>query len=100
MATLAVHAKDAPNKVFRPLLKRIEAGAADARNFVKKAVNWALRQIGKRNAALHDEAVATAERILAQDTAPARWIARDALNELNNPVQLARIRAKAQNRKA
>jgi 3-methyladenine DNA glycosylase AlkD len=94
MATLAVHAKDAPDKAFRPLLKRIEAGAGDARNFVKKAVNWALRQIGKRNAALHAEAVACAERILDQDTPAARWVARDALKELQDPVQRARIKAK------
>ncbi len=77
MATLAVHAKDAPDAAFRPFLKRIEAGASDARNFVKKAANWALRQIGKRNAALTVAAIACAERILAQDTAPARWVARD-----------------------
>ncbi len=94
MATLAVHAKDAPDTAFRPFLKRIEAGAGDARNFVKKAVNWALRQIGKRNAALRAEAVAAAQRILAQDTPPARWIARDALKELEDPVQMARIQAK------
>lgn len=94
MATLAVHAKDAPDAAFQPFLKRIEAGASDPRNFVKKAVNWALRQIGKRNAALNAQAIACAVRILAQDTAPARWVARDALNELRDPVQQARIKAK------
>ena len=82
MATLAVHAKKEPDRTFLELLPLIAAGAADERNFVKKAVNWALRQIGKRNPALRLAAVASAQAILAQDTRAARWIARDALREL------------------
>lgn len=62
----------------------IEAGADDERNFVKKAVNWALRQIGKRNAALNVQAIACAERLLKRDQKSARWIARDALRELTS----------------
>lgn len=83
MAEMAVHDKKAPNEVFRPFFAIIESEAWDGRNFVKKAVNWALRQIGKRNADLRTEAIDTARRILAQNTKSARWIATDALNELS-----------------
>lgn len=83
MAALARHDKSAPDRKFHPLLRIIEKRSDDNRNFVRKAVNWALREIGKRNPALRDQAIATAERILARDTPAARWIARDALRELN-----------------
>jgi 3-methyladenine DNA glycosylase AlkD len=82
MATLAVHDKKAADSVFTPYLERIERHADDERNFVKKAVNWALRQIGKRNAALNQAAVETARRIEAQDSKAAKWVAKDALKEL------------------
>lgn len=95
MAGLTVHAKDAPDRSFRPFLKRIEAASDDPRNFVKKAVNWALRQIGKRNSALHAAAIECARRVAARDTPSARWIARDALRELEDPVQVARLQARA-----
>src|SRR5947207_4324215 len=58
MAELAVHDKRAPDERFEPFLPLIEREAPDRRNFVRKAVNWALREIGKRNAALHAEAIA------------------------------------------
>jgi 3-methyladenine DNA glycosylase AlkD len=82
MAALAVHDKTAPDGVFRKFLPLIQRGATDDRNFVKKAVNWALRQIGKRNAALNRAAQATAREIQAIDSKAARWIAADALREL------------------
>jgi 3-methyladenine DNA glycosylase AlkD len=82
MAEYAVHNKEAPDNVFLQFLPLIEREAYDERNFVKKAVNWALRQIGKRNSLLHKEAVETAMRISRQDHAAAKWIARDALREL------------------
>lgn len=82
MAALAWHDKDAPDEAFVALLPHIEAGAADGRNFVKKAVSWALRHIGKRNAALNPVAVETAERLLAADSPAARWVGRDALREI------------------
>jgi 3-methyladenine DNA glycosylase AlkD len=82
MAALAVHDKAAPDELFLSFLPLIEREAHDDRNYVRKAVNWALRQIGKRNARLNPAAIAAAHRILAQDTKPARWIARDALREL------------------
>jgi 3-methyladenine DNA glycosylase AlkD len=82
MATLAVHDKAAPDAVFLDYLSRVEAAAHDERNGVKKAVNWALRQIGKRSASLLVPAIRTAERIRKQETKSARWIASDALREL------------------
>jgi 3-methyladenine DNA glycosylase AlkD len=88
MAWLAVHDKQAPDAQFLAFLPLIERAAGDDRNFVKKAVNWALRQIGKRNARLQAAAIATAERIHAQGTSSARWIASDALRELRRrPVR-------------
>ena len=82
LAQLAVHDKAASDEPFIAALPLIEAAAGDERNFVRKAVNWALRQIGKRNAVLRAHAIACAERIRAQGTRPARWIAADALREL------------------
>jgi len=82
MASLAVHDKKAPDAVFADYLGLVEATAHDGRNFLKKAVNWALRGIGKRNEPLRLAALETARRILAQDTPQARWIARDAIREL------------------
>ena len=82
MAGLAVKAKQAPDEAFEALLPLICAAASDPRNFVKKAVNWALRSIGKRNPRLRRAAIATAENIRAIDSPTARWIAADALREL------------------
>jgi 3-methyladenine DNA glycosylase AlkD len=84
MAALAVHEKDGDDDTFRAFLPLVEREAGDARNFVKKAVNWALRQIGKRNPALRAAAIASAERIAAQGSPSARWIASDALKELTS----------------
>lgn len=83
MAEYAVHDKKAPDEVFVQFFPVIEREAWDDRNFVKKAINWALRQIGKRNDALKPLAIATAQRILAQNTKAARWIATNALAELS-----------------
>jgi 3-methyladenine DNA glycosylase AlkD len=82
MATLAVHDKAAGNDVFRGYLIRVEEAATDERHNVKKGVNWALRQIGKRNPSLNREAIRTAKVIRAKDSEAARWIASDALREL------------------
>lgn len=81
-ATLAVHDKAASNGIFRSYLKRAEEEASDERHNVKKGVNWALRQIGKRNLILNREAIRTAKRIQKLDSKAARWIAADALQEL------------------
>ncbi len=82
MAEYAVHDKKASNEKFIELLPVIEREAWDNRNFVKKAVNWALRQIGKRNAELRPAAIACAQRILQQNSKAAKWIATNALKEL------------------
>ena len=94
MAAMAVHDKRAPDALFLDFLPVIEAQAEDGRNFVKKAVNWALRQIGKRNGRPHAEALAACRRLRASGPASARWIASDALRELTNPATVARIRRK------
>ncbi|MGY3213228.1 DNA alkylation repair protein [Mucilaginibacter sp. HD30] len=84
MAELAIHDKKADDMVFLQFFPIIEREARDERNFVKKAVNWALRQIGKRNNTLKPLAIATTERILQQNSRAAKWIATDALRELRN----------------
>jgi 3-methyladenine DNA glycosylase AlkD len=85
MAEMAIHDKKADAMVFIRFFPVIEREAWDERNFVKKAVNWALRQIGKRNSILRPLAVQCAERILLQDSKAAKWIAADALRELALP---------------
>ena len=82
MAVLAVHDKRAADERFLDFLPIILREAGDERNFVKKAVNWALRQIGKRSEFLRSEAMRTAATIRDLDTPCARWIALDALREL------------------
>ena len=83
LAGLAVHDKAAEDRMFLDALPLIEEYAFDDRNFVRKGVNWALRNIGKRNASLRPPAIACAQRIRAQGTKAARWIAADALRELS-----------------
>ena len=82
MATLAWRDKNAENKKFLSFLPLIEKIATDERNYVKKAVNWALRQIGKRNKILKKEAVKTAKKIQKINSKSAKWIANDAIREL------------------
>lgn len=96
MACLAVGDKKATDKQFEKFLPVIEKQARDKRNYVKKAVNWALRQIGKRNLNLNlnQRAIQTAKRIQKQDSASARWVASDALRELTSDAVRQRLRAK------
>ncbi len=91
ICALAVHDKKMENEDFFKYLELIEREAWDNRNFVRKAVNWALRQIGKRNKALRLKAIECAERIQLQNSKSARWIASDALRELNNEQIIRRI---------
>ncbi|MDN3549518.1 DNA alkylation repair protein [Mucilaginibacter aquaedulcis] len=84
MAEYAVHNKTAPDDTFIKLFPIMEREAWDNRNFVKKAVNWALRQIGKRNNTLKELAIQTANNILRQDHKSAKWIATNALAELQS----------------
>ena len=82
MATLAVHDRGAPDSAFTRFLSTIRGQATDDRDYVRKAVNWALRQIGKRSLALNRAAIETAHEIARIDCRAARWIASDALKEL------------------
>lgn len=83
LAGLALHAKKLPDADFEPYFPLIRQAASDERNFVKKAVNWALRQIGKRSPLLRQSALICADEILASaPNAAARWVARDAQREL------------------
>jgi 3-methyladenine DNA glycosylase AlkD len=84
MASLAVHDKKASDIKFERFLSIIEREAADDRNFVRKAVNWALRQIGKRNARLRQEAIQVALELQQAESKSARWIGSDALRELSS----------------
>lgn len=94
MAKLAIARKKTPDVEFLTFLPVIERAAGDGRNGVKKAVNWALRQIGKRSLELLPEAIAAAGRIAAQGTPSARWIAADALRELRAPAVHERLMEK------
>lgn len=94
-AYLSYKDKEAEDARFEKFLPIIEREAHDDRNFVKKAVNWALRNIGKRNLALNHSAIQAAERIRQQDSRTARWIAADALRELKSDAVQARLRRKA-----
>ena len=94
LATLAVHDKEASDERFVAALPLIEAAAGDERNYVKKAVNWALRNIGKRNPALNAAAIAAAQRIQQQGSRSARWIAADALRELNRDAVQKRLQGR------
>ena len=94
MARLAVSDKKAADERFYPFLSIIVREAADNRNFVKKAVNWALRQIGKRNLSLNSKALKAAQELQAIDSRSARWIAADAIRELTSVAVQTRLRAK------
>lgn len=92
MAGLAVHDKRAGDEKFVVFFPAIKRGATDDRNFVKKAVNWALRQIGKRNLRLNREALRVAEEIRRMPEGSARWVASDAIRELRGGSTQRRIR--------
>lgn len=94
IASLAVHSRTMERADFRALFPLLDAAAEDERNFVRKAVNWALRQIGKREIALHADALAFAETLLPRPSRAARWIARDAIRELTRPETIARVNAR------
>jgi 3-methyladenine DNA glycosylase AlkD len=93
MAWLAFHDKRAPDGAFLAFLPVIMRESADGRNYVKKAVNWALRQVGKRNAALNIMAIEAATEIQATGSKPGRWIAADALRELTSEAVRERLHA-------
>lgn len=95
MAWLAFKDKEAGDEAFERFLPAIKREATDNRNFVKKAVNWALRQIGKRNVYLNKRALETAREIERLDSKSARWIARDAIKELTSSAVQKRLKGQA-----
>ncbi len=94
MAELAVHDKEAGDEKFLRFLPIIKRESTDERNFVKKAVNWALRQIGKRNLKLNAAAIRAGKEIQRMDLRAAKWIAADALREMRSESVQRRLRMK------
>ena len=94
MACLAVHSKTLKDVVFMVFLLYIAACSEDSRNFVRKAVNWALRQIGKRNQELHEKALLLCQVLVASENKNAQWIGKDALKELMGATAINRMMAK------
>ncbi|OCJ04327.1 DNA alkylation repair protein [Rhizobium sp. AC44/96] len=92
IASAAVHMKKEPDETLLAWLPLIEAHSTDPRNFVRKAVNWALRNIGKRNRRCHGPALALAEQLAASNDKTARWIGKDAVRELKSDKILARLK--------
>ncbi len=93
MATLAVHSKKLNNDDFLKFFEYIKKAATDERNFVKKAVNWSVRQIGKRNLFLHEKAIQLSEEFLEIESKSARWIANNALKELRSEKIISKIKS-------
>lgn len=91
IAWQAVHNKKMPDEEFLVYFPLIEAASDDPRNFVKKAVNWALRQIGKRSAYLHAPALECSRQQANSDDKTARWIGKDAVKELSSEKMLMRL---------
>ena len=94
LACVASHDRDAPDQDFLGFLSVIRKAAADERNFVKKAVNWALRNIGKRNPVLNRAAIDVARELLQNDSRAARWIASDAIRELESDAVRRRLESR------
>jgi 3-methyladenine DNA glycosylase AlkD len=91
LAGLALHDRKAADSHFVAGLKIIQETSGDERNFVWKAVNWALRGIGERNLYLHQAASDMAANLAASPLKSARWIGKDALRKLSSPAVLARL---------
>jgi 3-methyladenine DNA glycosylase AlkD len=92
IAAMAIHDKKSPDYFFDKFFPILKAGATDERNFVKKAVNWALRQIGKRNLSLLNKTTKFAQDLKKLDSKSAHWISNDALREFSNPKIIARVK--------
>jgi 3-methyladenine DNA glycosylase AlkD len=95
LASIALKDKEASDAEFLRGLKLIEKAATDERNFVKKAVNWALRGIGSRNLALNEAAVALSKKLAASKEPAPRWIGKDALRQLGSPATRRRLAARS-----
>jgi len=95
LAWASVHRKKEPDETFAAYLPLIERYATDPRNFVRKAVNWALRSIGKRSLSLHGPALVLSEKLASSSDKTARWIGRDAAKELSAEKTIERLKEKA-----
>lgn len=95
LASLALHDKLAEPRAFSACLALIESAASDPRNFVKKAVSWALRGVGRRSRELNREAVELAQRLAKSEEPAARWVGKDALRELTSDAVKKKLTAKA-----
>lgn len=94
MAVNAVHNKKLSDKDIKEYFPLIIKHSSDQRNFVKKSVNWTLRQIGKRNLNLNKEAIIVCEQLMTEDSSVANWIASDALKELSSEKIISRLQKK------
>ncbi len=92
IASMAVHHKELEDAIFEQYFPLLKQYSTDERNFVKKAINWALRQVGKRNNRLHKKAIALAQKIHKIPSSSAKWIATDAIRELTNQKIMALIK--------
>jgi 3-methyladenine DNA glycosylase AlkD len=99
LASLAGHDKTSGDAPFKEGLRLIERAASDERNFVKKGVSWALRRVGRRNAALNAEAVKVARRLSASPDAAARWVGKGALKELTSTAVTSRLAGRSPKRR-
>lgn len=95
IAVIAIHDKRSGDSLFRQFFPLIVKGSTDERNYVKKGVSWALRDIGKKNPRLNKEAIGVAKRIQKIDSKAARWVANDVLRELTSEKVQARLKKKA-----
>jgi len=95
LSCLALHGRGEGDAPYLGLLPLIEKAATDDRNFVKKAVNWALRSVGERSRALHAEALSMARRLAESTDATARWVGKDAVKGLQSPATLKRLTKKS-----
>jgi len=93
IVALSVHNKQMPDEKFEAWFAEIERYSCDERNFVKKAINWLLRQIGKRNKNLNKQAIEVAAKLKLSDSKSARWIGSDAYRELTSDAVQNRLKA-------
>jgi len=91
IACLAWHDKSAPDEKFIEFIPLIEEAAVDERNYVKKAVSWALRNIGKRNQRLHQAVLETAQELIQSENKTARWIGKDTVKDITSPAVQKRL---------
>jgi len=96
LASVALHDPTTPDVAFLRLLPLAERAATDERNFVKKAVSWALRGTGSRSPGLHAATLALAERLVASDDPTARWVGRDVIRAITRPLVVKRAAKRAE----